>query len=209
MAHAAQIGISLGLLLAAPTAITGLLDWLDISRGTPARTAATIHLVVMATTTVLFVLTWLAQRPGYNDDEVRTLALVLGIAAEALLAVGGNIGGANVFVYGIRVLGRPDTPWRKRLTRSARRGRTRRGRRGRLPRRACNEPPERLPEAGVSIWLDTLSREPLEDPVPGRERFYRRDLDPRRWLRVVVDFNESPAFVVTAFVQDHPPEDQA
>ncbi len=45
-----------------------------------------------------------------------------------------------------------------------------------------------------------------EDPSPGRERFYRRDLDPHRWLRVVVDFNESPAFVVTAFIQDHPPE---
>jgi hypothetical protein len=45
-----------------------------------------------------------------------------------------------------------------------------------------------------------------DDPSPGRERFYRRDLDPDRWLRVVVDFNESPAFVVTAFTQDHPPE---
>jgi hypothetical protein len=44
-----------------------------------------------------------------------------------------------------------------------------------------------------------------EDPVPGRERFYRRDLDPRRWLRVVVDFNDTPAFVVTAFVQDQEP----
>jgi hypothetical protein len=44
-----------------------------------------------------------------------------------------------------------------------------------------------------------------EDPAPGRERFYRCDLDPRRWLRVVVDFNEPPAFVVTAFVQDHEP----
>jgi hypothetical protein len=44
-----------------------------------------------------------------------------------------------------------------------------------------------------------------EDPAPGRERFYRRDLDPGRWLRVVVDFNESPGFVVTAFVQSHGP----
>lgn len=44
-----------------------------------------------------------------------------------------------------------------------------------------------------------------DDPVPGRERFYRRDLDPRRWLRVVVDFNEVPAFVVTALVQDNDP----
>src|SRR5262245_60534076 len=47
-----------------------------------------------------------------------------------------------------------------------------------------------------------------DDPAPGRERFYRRGLDPLRWLRVVVDFNESPAFVVTAFVQDHEPEGQ-
>jgi len=56
--------------------------------------------------------------------------------------------------------------------------------------------------------LDTVTRPDLreDDPTPGRERFYRRDLDPRRWLRVVVDFNESPGFVVTAFVQDNEPE---
>ncbi|MEX1143009.1 MAG: hypothetical protein WD993_09650 [Thermoleophilaceae bacterium] len=43
------------------------------------------------------------------------------------------------------------------------------------------------------------------DPLPGRERFYRRDLDGRRWLRVVVDFNETPGWVVTALVQSNPP----
>jgi hypothetical protein len=46
-------------------------------------------------------------------------------------------------------------------------------------------------------------REP--HPRPGRECFYRQDLEPRRWLRVVVDFYESPAWVVTALVQDNPP----
>ncbi len=44
-----------------------------------------------------------------------------------------------------------------------------------------------------------------DDPIPGRERFYRRDLDHRRWLRVVVDFNEAPGWVVTAMVQRNPP----
>jgi hypothetical protein len=40
------------------------------------------------------------------------------------------------------------------------------------------------------------------DPKPGRERFYRRQIsDKVRWLRVVVDFSETPAFVVTAFIQ--------
>jgi uncharacterized membrane protein len=115
MAHGALLAISFGLILATPTAITGLLDWLDIPKGTPARTTATIHLFVMVTATLLFALTWLAQRPGYNDDEIRSLGLVLGVIAELFLAAGGNIGGANVFVYGIRVLGRPDTPVAKAL----------------------------------------------------------------------------------------------
>jgi hypothetical protein len=45
-----------------------------------------------------------------------------------------------------------------------------------------------------------------DDPVPGRERFYRQDfLEPGRWLRVVVDFNEEPAWIVTAFVEDQDP----
>jgi hypothetical protein len=45
----------------------------------------------------------------------------------------------------------------------------------------------------------------IEDRIPGREHSYRRDLDPRRWLRVVVDSNDEPAWVVTALVQNNPP----
>ncbi|WP_249012280.1 DUF4258 domain-containing protein [Conexibacter sp. DBS9H8] len=37
------------------------------------------------------------------------------------------------------------------------------------------------------------------DPRPGRERFWALGLGPSRWLRVVVDFSEAPAQVVTAF----------
>jgi hypothetical protein len=48
-----------------------------------------------------------------------------------------------------------------------------------------------------------------EDPKPGRERFYRRQItDKVRWLRVVVDFSETPAFVVTAFIQRKDPSRQ-
>jgi hypothetical protein len=63
----------------------------------------------MVSATVLFALTWLAQRPGYDPGDIETLALVLGLAAEATLAVGGYLGGTIVFVYGNRVLGRPQT----------------------------------------------------------------------------------------------------
>jgi uncharacterized membrane protein len=115
MAHGSLIAISFGLILAAPTAITGLLDWLDLPQGSPARSTATIHLLVMVTATVLFAVTWLLQRPGYNEDEVRAVALVAGLISQGVLAVGGNIGGANVFVYGVRVLKRPETPVAKAL----------------------------------------------------------------------------------------------
>ena len=60
--------------------------------------------------------------------------------------------------------------------------------------------------AHISAILAAIERPDLreDDPVPGRERLSPR---PRfhRWLRVVVDFNHSPAFVVTAFVQTNEP----
>ena len=115
MAYGSLIAISGGLLLAAPTALTGLLDWLQIEKGTPRRTVATIHLITMVTATLVFAGAWLAQRPGYVDGEVTTLGLALGLAAEALLAIGGYIGGALVFAYGVRVIKRPDAPLRDAL----------------------------------------------------------------------------------------------
>jgi hypothetical protein len=59
----------------------------------------------------------------------------------------------------------------------------------------------------IDAILQGISRPDLRerDPFPGRERFYLQHIFVRRWLRIVVDFNESPAFVVTAFVQDNAP----
>src|ERR671929_1253125 len=80
MAYGSLTAISGGLLLAAPTAVTGLLDWLQLEKGTPRRTVATIHLVTMVTATLVFAGAWLAQRPGYLDGRIETLGLVLGVA---------------------------------------------------------------------------------------------------------------------------------
>lgn len=46
----------------------------------------------------------------------------------------------------------------------------------------------------VDVILSTVARPDhrTDDPRPGREQFYRRDLDPARWLRVVVAFNDTP-----------------
>lgn len=44
-------------------------------------------------------------------------------------------------------------------------------------------------------------REP--DERPGRERFYKRDVGPSRWLMAVVDFESEPARIVTALGYGH------
>jgi uncharacterized membrane protein len=108
MAHGSLLAIGGGLALAAPTALTGLLDWLDLPKGSPARKVATIHLFTMVLATVLFALTFIAQLDGYKDDQVETLGWILGLGAEGLLAAGGYIGGTLAFVYGVRVLKRED-----------------------------------------------------------------------------------------------------
>ena len=115
MAHGSLLAIGGGLALALPTALTGLLDWLDIPKGTPARTTATVHLLAMLTTTVVFALAFVAHLDGYDDGQIETLALILGLVAEGLLVAGGYLGGTLVFVYGVRVLKRPETPVRDAL----------------------------------------------------------------------------------------------
>jgi uncharacterized membrane protein len=110
MAHGGLLALSGGLLLAVPTALTGLADWLDLPRGTPVRTTATVHLLVMVGATVVFALAWLLQRPGYLDGEVRPGGWLAAVAAELLLAGGGYLGGTIVFVHGHRVLGDPEMP---------------------------------------------------------------------------------------------------
>jgi len=60
----------------------------------------------------------------------------------------------------------------------------------------------------VDAILDAVERPDYreDDPLLGRERFYR-DYFPEsgRWLRVVVDFNSEPAWVVTALDQQTDP----
>lgn len=43
------------------------------------------------------------------------------------------------------------------------------------------------------------------DPRPGRERYYSRDVGPSRRLFVVVQFNETPARIVTAYANRKDP----
>ena len=110
MAHGALLAVAGGLIVTVPTAVSGLVDWLEIPKGIPARTMATIHLVVMLLATAAFALTFVLHLDGYRQDQVMTEAWIAGVAAFAVLVAGGYGGGALAFVYGVRVIGRRDVP---------------------------------------------------------------------------------------------------
>ncbi len=70
----------------------------------------------------------------------------------------------------------------------------------RVQRRACGhimvERPQLLGDVDAIIGTIGSPEFRETDPIPGRERFYRRRVTAKvRWLRVVVDFNQEPAVV--------------
>jgi len=101
---ATWLAIVSGLAAATVTASTGLVDWLFIPRGTDAWKAATIHLLAMVTTVVLYALAAWRQWPGYLHGDVTTSGLVLVCVGLGTLLLGGFMGGSVVFVHGMRVL---------------------------------------------------------------------------------------------------------
>jgi uncharacterized membrane protein len=89
---------------------TGLLDWLQISRGTPLWRTATLHALTMATATVFFVLAIVFGHDDYVARSVSTGGLVLTLVGFAVLTAGGTMGGSIVYVHGMRVLNLVDEP---------------------------------------------------------------------------------------------------
>jgi uncharacterized membrane protein len=105
-----------GLAITLPTALTGFLDWLDIARGTPLWRTATLHLGAMLTATVVFAITAGAGHGDYVDGMISGGSLVLTLVGFAVLTTGGWLGGANVFVHGMRVLSLVDEPTKRAVS---------------------------------------------------------------------------------------------
>jgi uncharacterized membrane protein len=93
-----------------PTALTGLLDWLTITRGTELWKTATLHLTAMLSATVFFALAAIFGHDSYTHANVGGGAFALTLIGFALLTLGGWLGGAIVFVHGMRVLSLKDEP---------------------------------------------------------------------------------------------------
>ena len=89
-AHAWWIALVVGLIVTSLTALTGFADWLTIEWGSPIWWTATWHMASMLTATVFF--------------------LIAALVGFVFLTVGGWLGGAVVFVHGMRVLSLVDEP---------------------------------------------------------------------------------------------------
>ena len=66
--------------------------------------------VAMLTATVFFLLAAIVGHDGYTSGDVETGPFILTLIGFALLTVGGWLGGAIVFVHGMRVLDLVDEP---------------------------------------------------------------------------------------------------
>jgi uncharacterized membrane protein len=105
-----------GLVVTVPTALSGLVDWLTISRGTPLWRTATLHLTSMVTATVFFLLAAIVGHGDYVDRAVGAGSLVLTLIGFGFLTLGGWLGGAIVFTHGMRVLNLVHEPTRRAVT---------------------------------------------------------------------------------------------
>lgn len=98
------IALIFGLILTGPTALAGLLDWLSITRGTELWKTATSHMIAMLSATVFFALAAIFGHGSYTHGDISSGAFVLTLIGFGLLTLGGWLGGAIVFVHGMRVL---------------------------------------------------------------------------------------------------------
>jgi uncharacterized membrane protein len=110
MATAWWLALIVGLIVTAPTALTGFIDWLSIEWGTPLWRTATLHLSSMLTATLFFLLAAVFGHGGYVDHAVTSGSLILTLIGFGFLTLGGFLGGTVVFVHGMRVLNLVEEP---------------------------------------------------------------------------------------------------
>ncbi|MFN2525848.1 MAG: DUF2231 domain-containing protein [Actinomycetota bacterium] len=104
MAKAAFVAIVIGLVVSVATILTGFVDYLRIRRGTPLWNTATVHWIVMALANGAFIASAALLDGGFHASRLEGGAALATLAGFALLLVGGWIGGAVTYVYGMRVI---------------------------------------------------------------------------------------------------------
>ena len=109
------LALVVALVVTAATALTGLIDWLTLTWGSPLWRTATLHLFSMLTATVFFLLAAIFGHGGYADAAVTTGAFILTLLGFVFLTAGGWMGGAITYVHGMRVLSLVEEPASKAM----------------------------------------------------------------------------------------------
>ena len=99
------LALLVALCLTVPTALTGLVDWLQITWWTPLWRVATAHMAANMVAAGLFLAALLVGHADYTAGSLGGGPLALTLIGFATLTLGGWLGGTIVFVYGMRVLG--------------------------------------------------------------------------------------------------------
>jgi hypothetical protein len=110
-AYAWWLALVVGLCSTALTATTGFMDWIEIEWGSELWKTATAHLTAMLAATGLFLAAALVGHHGYTNGTVGGGAFALTLVGFAVLTLGGWLGGAIVFVHGMRVLNLVSKPF--------------------------------------------------------------------------------------------------
>jgi uncharacterized membrane protein len=108
--HGWWLALLAGLIVTGPTALTGLFDWLTITRGTELWKTATSHMIAMLAATLFFGLAALFGKDSFDEGNVHAGDFVLTAIGFGLLTLGGWLGGTIVFVHGMRVLNLVEEP---------------------------------------------------------------------------------------------------
>jgi uncharacterized membrane protein len=109
-AHGWWLALVVGLIVTALTALTGFADWLTISWRSELWWTATWHMCSMLTATVFFLIAVLVGHSGYTHGAVEAGPFILTLVGFGFLTLGGWLGGAVVFVHGMRVLSLVEEP---------------------------------------------------------------------------------------------------
>jgi uncharacterized membrane protein len=109
-AHGWWLALVIGLISTGLTATTGFADWLTIEWRSPLWWTATWHMSSMLTATVFFLIATLAGHSGYVHGAVDAGPFVLTLLGFGFLTLGGWLGGAVVYVHGMRVLNLTSEP---------------------------------------------------------------------------------------------------
>ena len=94
--------IGIGIVGAVLAAVFGLMDLLNIPRGTAAFRTGLTHMVLNLTIVILFAVDF-AIRAGQGYEEASVVGFVISLIALALLGVSGWLGGKLAYHYGVRV----------------------------------------------------------------------------------------------------------